>query len=93
MKKIIVTRHQALIDVLIEDGLVPAGTPVVSHATPDAIRGMHVYGVLPPSLAVLADCVTEIPLNIPAELRGVELTTVQVRALMGAPWTYRVSFA
>jgi hypothetical protein len=88
--KIIVTRHPALVRVLIEDGIVPADTPVVEHATAGDVAGRHVYGVLPLSLAAAAESVTEISLRLPSELRGCEMTVDQVRQYMAGVATYRV---
>ena len=92
MKKLdlIVTRHPGLVTYLREIGLADAETVVIPHATPDVVRGKRVCGVLPHSLSCLCDTFTEIPLNLPQELRGVELTVEQVRQFAGAPVTYRV---
>ncbi|CAM3513804.1 hypothetical protein DESA109040_14995 [Deinococcus saxicola] len=49
-----------------------------------------VSGVLPLHLAALASTVTEVPLNLLAELRGVELTLEQVRQFAGTEKMYRV---
>ena len=87
---IIVTRHPALVDYLIAEGIADPDTPVISHASPDDIRGKHVIGVLPLHLAAEAASVTEVPLSLPPELRGVELDEEQVREFAGAPRTYRV---
>lgn len=87
---VVVTRHQGLVDYLRSEGLLPPGAEVVQHATPESIRGRHVIGVLPLTLAALAAKVTVVPLSIPRELRGVELSEDQVRALAGPPETYVV---
>lgn len=89
--KIIVTRHQALVEHLREIGLCAEADIVVSHATPECVRGKDVIGVLPLRLAALAASVTEIPLDIPAELRGQELTLDQIRQYAGEPATYVVA--
>ena len=88
---IIVTRHPALVQFLLEQGLIPAGTPVLTHATRSDVEGRDVIGVLPLSLARYAASVTEVPLNLPPELRGQELTLEQVRAHAGAVTRYRVT--
>jgi hypothetical protein len=90
METVVVTRHAALVDYLKETGLCPVGTPVIEHASPEAITGKHVIGILPLSLAALAAKVTVVPLSLPPELRGVELTIEQVRQYAGSPETYRV---
>lgn len=88
--QIVVTRHPALVTVLIEDGLVDIDTPVLAHATPEQIEFKHVFGVLPLHLAVHAKMVTEILLNLPEELRGKELSIPELRKYMGPPRTYQV---
>lgn len=90
MSSIIVTRHKALVDLLVERGLVESGAPVIEHATAEDVRGKDVIGVLPLSLAVLANSVTEIPLALTPELRGKELDIETLRSIAGAPVTYRV---
>ena len=89
-EKIVVTRHPGLVEFLVSRGVVGADVQVIEHATADQVRGKHVFGVLPLHLAREAACVTEIPLNIPQELRGKELSVEQVRQFAGEPWTYAV---
>lgn len=91
MNKIVVTRHQALIELLKEHGLIDEATPVIEHATPDDVRGRDVIGVLPLSLAALAKSVTEIPLDIQPEDRGKELLLERLREIAGEPQTYVVN--
>jgi len=92
METVIVTRHKALIEYLKEIELISGQESVVSgNATPDDVRGKHVVGVLPNFLAASAACLTEIPLRVPAELRGQELTVAQVREFAQEPVTYRVT--
>ena len=90
MEKVVVTRHRALVDYLIEEGIVSEDVPVLTHATMDDVRGKHVIGVLPLRLAAAAAVVTEVPLNLPPELRGKELTVEEVRRYAGPPVTYEV---
>jgi putative CRISPR-associated protein (TIGR02620 family) len=63
---------------------------VLTHAEAGNVEGKHVIGVLPLRLASLAASITEIPLDIPAELRGQELTIEQVRQYAGEPVRYFV---
>ena len=88
---LVVTRHPGLVEYLRELGLATENTVVVSHATPENVAGKHVCGVLPHNLSCLTASFTEIPLNLPAELRGQELTVEQVRQYAGEPETYRVT--
>lgn len=85
---VVVTRHPALVDYLAELGIV--AEEVITHATAEDVAGKHVIGVLPLHLAALTVTVTTVPLNIPPELRGEELTLEQVREFAGTPATYYV---
>jgi len=88
MRILIVTRHPALVQVLAGLGITGR---VIAHVTPADVTGMDVYGVLPYRLAALASSFTEITLDLPPELRGVELSAEQIRAHMGALTTYTVT--
>ena len=90
MKTVVVTRHPALVELLRERGLVTGEEPVVSHATPDQVRGRHVIGVLPLALAAEAASVTEIPLSLAPEDRGKELPVERLREVAGESRTYIV---
>jgi putative CRISPR-associated protein (TIGR02620 family) len=74
---LIVTRHPALIRVLAED--FDIWGEVITHATPEQVRGRKVVGVLPLHLAAETQSVTEVVLDIPADKRGVELSADEVR--------------
>jgi putative CRISPR-associated protein (TIGR02620 family) len=88
---VIVTRHPALVALLRERGLIPDGVRIIDHATPADVRGQHVIGVLPLSLAALARTVTEIPLAITPEMRGTELDLETLRRIAGEAVTYTVT--
>lgn len=90
-KTIVVTRHSALLTVLIERGLVQPNTPVLQHVTASDVTGNHVIGVLPLALAALTESLTEVTLDLPQELRGKELTAEQVRQYMTGITTYKVT--
>ena len=75
---VIITRHAALVDMVKQDFSIE-GAEVLSHASPDAVRGKTVYGVLPLNLASLAEKVVTPDLRIPADLRGQELSLDQMR--------------
>ncbi len=77
METVIVTRHAALVEVLAEDFGITGR--VLPHATEADIVGKCVVGVLPLHLAAKAAKVGSIVLDLPAELRGMELTAEQVR--------------
>lgn len=89
-KSVIVTRHPALVEYLLGSGCIPDSVEVVSHASEETVAGKHVFGVLPLRLAAKAASITEIPLDLPPHLRGVELTVEQVRQYAGKPTTYVV---
>ncbi len=90
METVVITRHPALVELLIERGIIAEGTPVISHATLRDVRGKHVVGVLPLSLAVAAEKVTEISLALTEEDRGKELDIQRLREIAGPPVTYKV---
>jgi hypothetical protein len=71
-------------------GLATNDTQVISHATSQDVMGKDVIGVLPLWLAAQANTVTEVTLNIPQELRGVELDVDQCRQYMTGVSTYSV---
>ena len=87
---LIVTRHPGLVEYLIEEGIAPVDVEVISHASPEIVKGRHVCGVLPHSLSCLTASFTEVPLKLPQELRGKELTIEDVRKYAGHPVTYKV---
>ena len=91
VETIVITRHAALAAYLVEIGAVPSTARVIPHASAEDIRGRHVAGPLPLHLAALAASVIHVPLDIPAELRGVELTLDQVRALARPVERYTVT--
>jgi hypothetical protein len=88
MIDLVVTRHPGLVEFLRERGLCAPDTTVIPHASPEDVRGKHVCGVLPHSLSCLCESFTEVPLALPPELRGVELSLEQVRQYAGEPVTY-----
>lgn len=88
---LVVTRHTGLVQYLLDHDLVDKYTRVIPHATPNEVRNKRVCGVLPHSLSCLCDTFTEVPLlNLPPELRGVELSYGQLKQYAGAPVTYQV---
>jgi len=89
---IVVTRHPALVQYMVEQGLVKKTVDVLTHVdSPEQIRGRHVFGVLPLSLAALTASVTEIPLDLKIEDRGKELSIERLREIAGTPATYTVA--
>ncbi len=90
-KALVVTRHPALVTFLIEKGYISPESEVVEHASAETVHGKHVWGVLPHSLSCLTKSFTEVPMNIPAELRGKELSIEDMKLYAGEPVTYVVS--
>jgi hypothetical protein len=90
---IVVTRHEVLIEYLHKTTIVNKRTcSILEQVTdPRQIMGAHVIGVLPPYLAMYAHKVTNVPMVVPAELRGVELTLEQVEQYAGKPFTYELN--
>lgn len=87
---IVVTRHKALLQLLQEKLWLSPVTPIIEHATAEDIKGKHVIGVLPLSLACLAASITEVTLDIPFALRGQELTLEQLKEFYIGERTYKV---
>lgn len=87
---VVVTRHPALVEYLREQGVIGKDARVIEHASPDDVKGRIVIGILPLHLACLAKEVWEVPLAVPAELRGQELTLGQVRQFANPIRKYRV---
>lgn len=92
MDIVVVTRHSALIEYMREIGLIApdAQYEIFSHVTEEQIRDKVVYGVLPLHLAMHAKQVVEIPLQVPQELRGTELSLEQIREFAQPAVTYCV---
>ena len=65
MDTVIVSRHAATVQYLIEAGIAPATARVLKHVTPEEIRGQHVIANPPLALAALAKRVTTVPLPRP----------------------------
>ncbi len=87
---LIITRHPALLTVLVEDFGVSPDTPVVAHATAGDLKDKHTLGVLPVGLAALTASHTELVLRVPPELRGTELNAQQVRQYMAGLKAYQI---
>ena len=87
---VVVTRHVNLVAYLVERGVIVSNVVVKAHVTPADVTGRHVIGVLPFSLAVHAASVTVLDLDVPAALRGVELSVEQLRQFGGNVNVYRV---
>jgi len=89
-KTIVITRHEALVEYLREQGMIDDSTTVMSHVTHEDVIGKDVIGVLPLSLAAEANSVTEIPLRLTPEMRGQELSLETLRQIAGKPVKYKV---
>lgn len=86
--RVLVTRHEALVEYFKELGI--KFDKVISHATEEDVRGNNVYGVLPLHLASLANTVTTIDMNLPAEMRGKELSLTDIETYFTGMSTYQV---
>lgn len=89
MERILIARHQALADFLTQHGI--KFNKVIEHATAEDVKGKDVYGVLPLHLAALTNTITSVDLNLPAEMRGKELTIADVGEYFNSLTTYKVS--
>ena len=87
---VVITQHEALLDYLKEIGLIDGNEKVISHASQEDVKGQDVIGILPLHLAVLANTVTTVPLNIPPDMRNQELSLEDIYELAGDIQTFRV---
>lgn len=81
---LIVTRHAGLIEYLETNPDTRAvldqfGYDIIAHATEADVTDRRVIGILPMNLAALTAWFGLLPMNLPLELRGVELTLEQVK--------------
>jgi putative CRISPR-associated protein (TIGR02620 family) len=92
METVIVTRHPALVELLIERGIIAEAdrARVIEHATVADVRGRRVIGVLPLHLACEAARVVEIPLAVRPDQRGRELSLDELREIAGPETEYSV---
>ena len=87
---VLVTRHKALSELMKELGYI-FGQEITHVEDTTIIQGKTVAGVLPMWLACQCHEFTEITLEIPAEMRGVELTVAQMHEFFKGIATYQVS--
>lgn len=73
---IIITRHPGLVKFLKEQGI---EGKLITHATAEDVERKIIYGVLPLHLACHAKKIISVDLDIPAEMRGKELTYDDVK--------------
>jgi putative CRISPR-associated protein (TIGR02620 family) len=90
METVVVTRHETLVEYLVEEGIIDGTEVVLKHVEVDEVKGKNVIGILPLSLAAETSTITEVPLALPPEMRGKELTIEDIRKYAGDPVTYRV---
>lgn len=92
MDTVIVTRHPALVDLLVERGLITEAdrARVIEHATAADVRGRRVIGVLPLHLACEAARVVEVPLAVRPDQRGRELSLDELREIAGPAVEYSI---
>ena len=91
---IVVTRHPAYFQYLVEEGVCKSDDEVVEHATVAEIAGRDVVtSGLPLHLAVECKTLTTVGLFLPAELRGKELDIEDVRKYAQPAATYVVTGA
>ena len=87
---LVVTRHKGLVEYLKKQGLINDNNPVIDHATEEDIAGKEVIGVLPVRLASLAKSVTEVGIDIPKEMRGLDLSLEDMEKYVTGINTYVV---
>lgn len=88
---VVVTRHKGMVDYLVYMGYVPSDCSIISHVTePSMLKDKTVWGVLPHSLSSLCSAFCEVPLYIPAEFRGKELSMEEMSRFAGPAKCYQV---
>jgi hypothetical protein len=91
---LVVTRHEALIELLLERGTIDGDVPVMDHVGISDVKGKHVLGVLPHHLSQHCASITEVPmaLTLPdrVALKRGDLALKRTRAIAGIPVTYQV---
>ena len=88
--QVIVSDQPALADFLVEKGIAEDDVIFVKEATADDVRGKHVAGDLPFSLASVARSVTTVELRDLGRLEGKTLKLKQVRKHVGDVRRYNV---
>lgn len=86
--KVLVTRHEALVQYFANMGI--TFDKVITHATAEDVKCNDVYGVLPLHLASLANTVTTVDMDLPAEMRGKELSLDDIKRYFTGMSTYKV---
>lgn len=86
--KVLVTRHEALVEYFSNMGI--TFDKVITHATAEDVTGNDVYGVLPLHLASLSNTVTTVDMDLPAEMRGKELSLTDIETYFTGMSTYKV---
>lgn len=91
---LVVTRHNAFVEYLSEQGLIPEGVEIRAHVGIADVKGRHVLGVLPHHLSSACASITEVKLDLTREdreaMQAGDLPLDRVRAVAGQPETYRV---
>ena len=91
MDYVVVTRHQVLVEVLRDRGIIAGDVMVIDHVTdPEVLRGKVVIGILPLHLACLAEEIIAPEIDVPAELRGKELSREELEKFFKGVRRYRV---
>lgn len=89
---IVVTRHPALVEYLLDKGIIDDDTPVLTHVTdPVTLRGKNVVGVLPLHLAAVCATVSVVPLDLGPEDRGKELPVERIREVASKLVVYEIN--
>jgi putative CRISPR-associated protein (TIGR02620 family) len=86
---LLISRHAGLTQFLTEEGHT-WDVHSVHVAEPEVLRGKNVLGVLPHHLSAQCETITEVLMDIPLELRGVELDAQQTRQCCKGLQTYTV---
>ena len=88
VKKLIVTRHPALVQYLKDKGYIDDSVEHLTFAAIADVKDKHVFGILPNWLACHTDKFTEVQLRLPTGKRATELTMDEIKFYANKPRTY-----
>lgn len=90
MEKIIVTRHSAVEKYIRGNNLVPKDTKCYPTVTKEFVKGKHVYGIVPFSIAAEAELFTEVKITIRKGVKSKELSLEELQGCVKEVQTYVV---
>lgn len=90
MSKIVVTKYQTVYDFLVEKEIIPEGTEMVSYINPKYAEGKEIYGMVPMSIAALAESYTEVKIAFNNKANPEDLSVQELERLIKYVTTFTV---